>query len=123
MSDATRYRVPQGNAMDERQYWSHPDSQIMAMAAVDYCIRRGTAITETCRRWLRTHWDSMTPSTQAYIIKELLLSVHEGVAGHPKIDAPKWKDVALELYARSREEVQSDVRAKLRAWPEFGLPG
>jgi len=108
--------------MDAASYWSSYNSQVMAMASVDYCVHRQTSMSTICMAWLREHWDHLQHRSQSYIIVTILKAVARGTAGVATIDSPKWRDLAWDLYRRSSEIIQSDVRARLRVWPEIVFP-
>lgn len=45
--------------------------QMMALAAVRYCVRRQTYIVADCVEWILGHWDSFTENTRAVIERDI----------------------------------------------------
>lgn len=71
------------------------DSQLMAVAAHQYCLGRRTYIVGACIGWLTKNWGDLEPGHQAGIILDTRNAIETDMAGD-QMDRRAWEEFVNE---------------------------
>ena len=97
------------------------DGQLMAMAAVDYCLNRRTYIVGSCIDWVRRWWDEFEPGTQNCIVRDIVEHIQDTEASPGDFDRRDWKALAEwaweKLDVNRKFWVRQAVAHRRAAWP------
>jgi hypothetical protein len=92
------------------------DDQLMAQAAVGYCVGRQTYMVDVCAGWVRATWGEFTPRTKSIILRDVVRELLAGRAGSES-DAFVWQELARWMYVHAsyseRDLLSTDARAYL----------
>lgn len=78
------------------------NDQLMAMAAVRYCLPRSSYIVGACCEWVRENWKAMTRETRNVILRDVHEALERGEVGH-HMDRREWD--RLEGWMRVQPEI------------------
>ena len=99
------------------------NDQLMAMAAMRYCLGRRSYIVGACHEWLREVWPQLTTNSQNVILRDIVEALRDDLAGD-QIDMVGWTHTARWMWesmaADQRTWVQGAVGwrgiADVEAW-------
>ena len=96
------------------------DDQLMALAAMRYSLGRTSYIVPACHAWLYDVWGQLDPSTQATMVRDIIIELQYGRCGHPS-DTEGWRRVAdfgfQQLPAEQQQWVRDSVKYNQQPWP------
>ena len=84
--------------------------QLIAMAAVDYCMSRKTYMSSVGADWVIDHWKQFDDNTQFVIMRNIATELMYTRVGDTTIDAPYWKAVLQFTFDNSDELRRHTVR-------------
>lgn len=91
------------------------NDQLMAMAAVEYCLGRQTYMVSVAEEWIQAHWDQLSANTQYCMLRDICHALDRGAAGDRRIDAPIWQGLANWMAEQMREEGHNTID-DVRVW-------
>ena len=110
------------------------NDQLMAMAAMRYCLGRRSYIVGACHEWLREVWPQLTTNSQNVILRDIVEALRDDLAGD-QLDMVGWTHTARWMWesmaADQRTWVQgavgwrgiADVEAWLTVMPNVEFSG
>jgi len=101
----------------QESFWDDVDTQLMVMAAHNYCLGRQTYMAHACMDWLWKHRENFERNTLFIIVRDTARALRDGTAGSEKIDAPEWKTLANKLCREMRSEDRRLVKEQVQPWP------
>lgn len=75
------------------------DDQLMATAAMRYCLGRQTYIVSSCHDWIRATWDQFDRNTQNVMLRDMIDAICRDMAG-ADMDRRGWQKLTVELLGR-----------------------
>ncbi len=116
------------------------NDQLMAMAAMRYCLGRRSYIVGACHEWLREVWAQLTTNSQNVILRDIVEALRDDLAGD-QLDMVGWTHTARWMWESMASDQRTWVQgavgwrgiADVEAWltegpnvqaqrPEGGLP-
>jgi hypothetical protein len=110
------------------------NDQLMALAALRYCLGRRSYIVSACHEWLREVWPQLTANSQNVILRDIVESLSDDLAGD-QLDRVGWTHAARWMWesmpSAQRTWVQGavgwrrtgDIEAWLTAGPNAAVHG
>ena len=70
------------------------NGQLMAMAALRYCLPRHSYIVGACVEWVKDHWEKFVPNTKKVMLRDINEHLHEKHTwDHFPSDAEVWQNL------------------------------
>jgi len=98
------------------------NDQLMAMAAMRYCLGRRSYIVGACLEWLRDVWDQLQPNTQQVMVRDIVEMLITTTANTPlDCDERGWEAFAEWAYPQLSEDqiqwLRGNVAWHHKPWP------
>jgi hypothetical protein len=90
------------------------DDQLMAMAAMRYCLGRSSYIVGSCVDWIYATWPQFTRNTQLTMIRDTVEALQMQIAGSQTVDAPRWRAMCEWAWRRIDDDGRDWIKAETR---------
>lgn len=96
------------------------NGQLMATAAMRYCLGRRSYIVGACLEWVEANRHRMDRTTKRVAVRDICEALQDGSSGCDTIDAPGWRKLAELLFSEMPQEDKDWVKREVAyrgEWP------
>lgn len=80
-----------------------PDDELMAIAAVRYCLSRHSYIVSACCNWVLSHEREMSRNTCRVILRDIVERLQGQMDGDWDVDRRSWHELGNRMLERMDE--------------------